>query len=325
MRRALGLVFLSVGWLLLLPQEALAWGPATHVALGEAVLRSAALLPPAVRAILQRYPNRFLYGSIAADISFGKKYAPVGRHCHHWHVGEEILETADSEELAAVGYGYLAHLAADTIAHNFYVPRQLLLTRTSPAVGHTYWEHRMDLELGEAHAARARRLVEAHEESEADELFDTVLSRTLFSFRTNRKIFRSMVAAQGNEQWRLVFDRVIQMSRFEFPASTRDHYLVLSFDSIMDFLIRREVSHPAGLDPIGEANLRLAKKVRRQELPAAGLVDPEILHTVGHRHFPLPTAVPRYVPERPIPEIPALRSQRPSLPPPEPVLEPSEG
>lgn len=325
MKRIGSLLLLSLGWLLLLPGEALAWGPATHVALGEAVLRSAALLPPAVRAILRRYPNRFLYGSIAADISFAKKYAPVGRHCHHWHVGREILETAHSDELAAVGYGYLAHLAADTVAHNLYVPRQLLLTRAAPAVGHTYWEHRMDLELEESHATRARRLAEAHEHSEADELFDTVLSRTLFSFRTNRRIFRSMVAAQGSEQLRPVLDRVVQLSRFALPSSLRDHYLLLSFDSIMDFLIRGEESHPVRLDPIGESNLRLAKRLRREELPEAGLVDADMLGSIGARHFPFPTEIPRYVPDRPTPELPALRSVRPARPEAEPVLEGAQG
>jgi len=61
-----------------------------------------------------------------------------GRHCHHWHVGEEILAAADSPELSAVGYGYLAQLAADTVAHNLFVPRQLLITSTTQALGHTY-------------------------------------------------------------------------------------------------------------------------------------------------------------------------------------------
>lgn len=310
MRRLATLLFLSLGWLLLLPEEAFAWGPATHVALGEAVLRSAALLPPALRAILRRYPNRFLYGSIAADISFAKKYAPVGRHCHHWHVGEEILESADSEELAAVGYGYLAHLAADTIAHNVYVPRKLLLTRASVSVGHTYWEYRMDLELEERHAAWARRLVEAHENSEADELFDAVLSRTLFSFKTNRRIFRGMIAAQGSEQWRLVFDRVVQLSRFELPSPMRDRYLVLAFDSVMDLLSRGRGSRPVTMDPIGQRNLRLAKRLRYQQRPETRFVDPEALKALGDRYFPLPTDIPRYVPPRPTPDLPALRSAR---------------
>ena len=66
------------------------------------MLASLYLLPPAIRAIIESHPLHFLYGSIAADISFAKKYVPEGRHCHHWHVGEEILAAADSPRLRAV-------------------------------------------------------------------------------------------------------------------------------------------------------------------------------------------------------------------------------
>ena len=75
--------WMAVAWLLLVPEEASAWGPATHIALGEAVLGSLYLLPPAVRAVLERFPLHFLYGSVAADISLAKKYVPEGRHCHN--------------------------------------------------------------------------------------------------------------------------------------------------------------------------------------------------------------------------------------------------
>ncbi|MEJ2207005.1 MAG: zinc dependent phospholipase C family protein [Gemmatimonadota bacterium] len=189
----LAVLLLSVSWLLI-PEPVLAWGPATHVALGEALLGALYLVPPAIQAIVARFPLHFLYGSIAADISVAKKYVPAGRHCHNWSVGEEILESAETERLQAVGYGYLAHLAADTIAHNVFVPRQLLLTSTTQALGHTYWEHRMDMHVGEEFLSKARHLVMEHDHSEADILFDDVLSRTIFSFQTNRRIFRGMIS-----------------------------------------------------------------------------------------------------------------------------------
>ena len=99
----LGTLLVAFAWLFLCPDQALAWGPGTHIALGETLLESLWLLPPALRAILGRWPLHFLYGSVAADISFAKKYVPEGRHCHHWHVGEEILASAENEPLLAVG------------------------------------------------------------------------------------------------------------------------------------------------------------------------------------------------------------------------------
>ena len=45
----------------------------------ETVLSSLHLLPPALQALLSRFPLHFIYGSVAADISLAKKYVPAGR------------------------------------------------------------------------------------------------------------------------------------------------------------------------------------------------------------------------------------------------------
>jgi hypothetical protein len=296
-------------WLAVTPSELLAWGPATHIAIGEAVLASLHLLPPSVRAILERYRTAYLYGSVAADISFAKKYAPVGRHCHHWHVGEEILKSADSEALAAVGFGYLSHLAADTIAHNIFVPRQLLLTSTTEALGHTYWEHRMDVHLGDRVGRRARRVVLAHDHSEADRLMDEVLSRTLFSFQTNRRIFRGMVRFQEDVRWRQVFGEVLKRSRFDLPLTLRETYVRLSYRYVMDYLNRGDESAARQLDPIGDLNLKLAKRVRKRGLSDGGLESTAVLNEWADTFFPLPGAPTLYLPQGRslvVPDLPAF-------------------
>ncbi len=279
----------AVGWLLLCPDPVAAWGPATHIALGEATLGALYLLPPTIRAVLERYPLHFLYGSVAADISLAKKYVPEGRHCHNWDIGEEILHSADSERLQSVGYGYLAHLAADTIAHNYFVPRRLLLTSTTQALGHTYWEHRMDMHVGEDFLNLARHIVVDHDHSEADELFDDVLSRTLFSFHTNRRIFRGMIRFTGHERWQKIFQQVLANSRFDLPNPTVDSYFELAFDYLIGYLRESEASTARALDPVGDLNLRLAKKIRRRALADGASADPAVLREMADDFFELPS------------------------------------
>src|SRR3954464_15909708 len=93
--------------LVLTPAVAHAWTPGTHIFLGEAVMRSLPLLPSSIAEMLKAFPYDFLYGSIAADTSFAKKYAAAGRHCHSWHVGFEIHDNAESYSLRAFALGYL--------------------------------------------------------------------------------------------------------------------------------------------------------------------------------------------------------------------------
>ncbi len=290
-------VILVIAWLVLVPEPLGAWGPATHVALGEVLLNSLYLLPPAIRLILQSHPIEFLYGSVAADISFGKKYVPEGRHSHYWHVGEEILAEAPDDSLRAAGYGYLSHLAADTLAHNTFVPRKLFLTRTGKPHGHTYWEHRMDLRIGEEYLGKARRLVMDFDHTAADDLFDTVLSSTLFSFRTNRRIFRGMIKAQDNDRWKQVFDRVLRNSRYDLPDSEVQEYLGYSFDFIVEYLRAGHGSRPRKLDPVGALNLRIAKKLRRAGMAEGASEDPRMLEGLADRFFPLPAAPFLYWPK----------------------------
>lgn len=288
----------GVAGLLLFPDEALAWGPVTHVALGEAVLRSAVVLSPLLRRLLGRHPLAFLYGSVAPDISMAKNYAPAHRHCHHWHMGWSVLDAASTDATRAMAYGYLAHLAADTVAHNCFVPRQLLRSRGIAAWNHAYWEHRMDLELGARSARRTRSLVLDRSHSEANELLDEVLSPTLFSFQTNRRLFEGMVWAQGSAPLHASMTRLAVRSRRGIPRPTREAYLALSYRFILDCLVRREASVPIRLDPIGEENLERARAIRRGGVSAPSAPRAAIQDSASplvERLFPMPTgrALPR--------------------------------
>ena len=289
--------------LALLPDVAWAWTPGTHVFLGEAVLRSLTLLPGNVADLLRAYPHEFLYGSIAADTSIAKKYAPAGRHCHSWAVGLEIHDAARDEPLRSFALGYLAHLAADTVAHNYFVPRQLALTSSTASLGHSYWESRFETHLGERSSRRARDLI-LRDHGRADALLDRILSPTIFSTSTNRRIFRGIVHAADAESWQRIFQMMLENSRWDLSDDEVGVYLVRSFDFIVDLLRGFDASETYALDPSGEEPLRLAKRVRRQALRQGG---PDEVRERADHHFSMPKTKlafavslqkPLYVPKR---------------------------
>lgn len=268
----------------LTPGDALAWTPGTHVYLGEALLRSLHLLPGNIAELLHAFPYDFLYGSIAADTSIAKKYAAAGRHCHSWTVGMEILDRARDESLRAFGLGYLSHLAADVIAHNYFVPRQLAVTSSSSALGHSYWENRFETHLGEGSARRARELI-VLDHSRSDAHLDRILSPTIFSTPTNRRIFRGMVRVTDWESWQRIFQLASEHSRWDLPDAQVGSYLARSFDYVVDLLCRMDGAEPMAFDPAGELRLRLAKRVRRETLRVGG---EDALHEAAERQFGMP-------------------------------------
>lgn len=296
-------VCLAIALIVLVPDTAWAWTPGTHVFLGDAVLRSLALLPSSIADLLRAFPQQFLYGSIAADTSIAKKYAPAGRHCHSWAVGFEIHDAARDEPLRAFSLGYLAHLAADTVAHNYFVPRQLAVTSSTAALGHSYWESRFETHLGERSSRRARDLI-LLDHTGADALLDRILSPTIFSTSTNRRIFRGIVHAADAESWQRVFQVMLENSRWDLSDDEVGVYLVRSFDYIVDLLRRFDSAEPYHLDPSGDKPLRLAKRVRRHAMRTGG---PDEVRERADQYFSMPEtrlefarslAEPIYVPNR---------------------------
>jgi hypothetical protein len=261
-RRALALGALVLAALVLLPAAAWAWAPGTHIFLGESVLSALAQLPSSVADLLRAFPYDFLYGNIAADTSIAKKYAPAGRHCHSWAVGLEIFERAPEGPLRAFGLGYLSHLAADAVAHNFFVPRYLALASRTSGLGHSYWESRFEMHLGGGYSRRARDVI-LQDHSRSDTHLDRILSPTIFSTQTGRRIFRGMVHVIDSESWQRVFQLAADASRWDLSDPEVGRYMERSYDYVMDFLSRVERSEPYALDPAGDIALRRALEVRR--------------------------------------------------------------
>ncbi|HWP33977.1 MAG TPA: zinc dependent phospholipase C family protein, partial [Thermodesulfobacteriota bacterium] len=262
---------------LCLPEAAYAWGPGTHLQIGTQILDHVAVLAPALQELLRRHPADFLYGCIGADITVGKKYLiEQGHHCHNWSMGFRLLDAAESSHERAFAYGYLCHLAADTVSHNYYVPYQTVAAFRTTTLRHTYWEVRFDDFVDRRIWPLARAV---HDEAHArnDGLLQRVLLDTLFSFRTNKRIFTGLLTLQQLRQWRRMIRLLAERSAFPLTRDDFDHFYRLALDASVAFLVDGPRSRPCRLDPIGREALETAARLRkalrhlsrRRRLPAA--------------------------------------------------------
>lgn len=253
------LVLVGVG--LLVPGPAWAWGPATHLELSARVLENLALLPVGVRALLGDYPLDFYYGSIAADIVVGKRFTHYLRHCHRWVIGLEVLGNAASPSQRAFGLGYLSHLAADVVAHNYFVPYKTILSFPAKAMNHAYWEVRFDTEAPrEVWNIPPRISRKMHLDN--DELLQKVLSRSLLSFQTNKVIFLSVVLMGRFRRWHDLIHQTLEKSHVPLEPARVERYKSLSLDAVLGFLIDREEAWCFRADPTGLESLKAAAIIR---------------------------------------------------------------
>jgi hypothetical protein len=284
---------LAVLLLAVLPDHAWAWTPGTHIWLGEAILANLRMLPAPIADLLHAFPYDFLYGSIAPDISFAKRYAPPGRHSHGWHVGEEVLTGAPADALRAFGLGYLTHLSADTVAHNFYVPRQLMLTSSTRTMGHSYWELRAETHLTDAYARKAREII-LLDHTTADRHLERIIAPTIFSVRTNRRIFRGLVHLAHTRSWQRAMQAARERSRWFLTDSDVERHLAAAYDVTMEFLATDRSGLARRLDPSGMRSLRQAKRMRRSAVLRGAWFEPERLVPVADASFGLPALLPGY-------------------------------
>jgi len=286
-RFAAALALLAFWWVLY-PGDAHAWTPGTHIYLGESILANLRLIPSTIATLLQAFPYDFLYGTIAPDTSIAKKYVPPGRHSHFWHVGQETFDQAPSDALRAFGLGYLSHLAADTIAHNYFVPRQLVLTPTTRSMGHTYWESRVETQLGSGWAKKAREIIRLDQQA-ANRHLERIISPTIFSVRTNRRIFHGMVRLSHTRGFQRAMQTASDRSRWLLNEEDVERHLQIAYDVTVEMLAAAEQglegARAFALDPNGAQALRAAKRLRRKELGLGTLGSPSRLLELAEARF----------------------------------------
>lgn len=221
------------------------------------------MLPAAVAAILARHRIPFLYGNIAADVVFAKRLSRVKQFCHHWSTAFGLLEAAETDRQKAFAYGYLSHLAADTVAHGKYVPRQIIVSGSPVNAGHLYWELRADAACDRAtHALVAQVLKADHKDHHR--VLAGHLDGTLLPYDVNLMLFDQINAMTVRPAFRLGMDLMHRLSRHELSDTILSGYRNECIDRIQSILAEAHRSPVTKDDPNGTSALMRVAVERRE-------------------------------------------------------------
>jgi hypothetical protein len=153
-------------------------------------------------------------------------------------------------------------------------------------MGHSYWESRVEAYLTSSYARKAKQLI-VLDHSPADHHLEKIISPTLFSVRTNRRIFRSLVHLADTKGWQETMRVARERSRWMLTDSEVERHLAVAYDYVMETL-RNEASRARILDPTGHRPLAQAKRLRRKELVGGAWGNRDRMLEAASSHFGLP-------------------------------------
>jgi hypothetical protein len=250
---------LVIAIILFHPSPALAWGPVTHIALGVQVLATVITPEHPLQAALANLPEVFLYGSLAPDIVQGRRLqSRLRRHSHNWSTGVGLVESAVGEHEIAFAYGYLAHLAADVVAHNFFLPAQFIGYFDSGLASHIYNEACFDTLQDVDYQELMLKLLELDFRN-LDAMLKRAIDSPLVPFRAHRMLFDG--GLRRIRQWH----RVIRATGGNVRIARADAELFSksSCDSISGAFALRGEAACCRFDPMGNQAIKSALASRR--------------------------------------------------------------
>jgi hypothetical protein len=258
------LLLLEIGLLGLLVLIGCAWGPGHHLEFAARVLRRRKETLPAETAdLLEAQSDAYYYGNLAADIINVKAFGGHQNHCHRWTIVEEMRDRADSPGEQAFVMGYLSHLAADTIAHNHFVPYHLARFARTRGLGHLYWEMNADRWIPEQRWGIVTRLKDSPDLASMDELINASVPRKAFSMGTNKLIFNHLLLVSERRSWRRGIERMHPIEKVSLSKGFLELFQRAAVERVRLALQRRGPEKLAHLDTTGKAAQKEAMRIRR--------------------------------------------------------------
>ncbi len=258
-----------------------------HIDIATEVLNFPQILIPQVMELIRSYPYDFLYGNIGADIVIGKNFTEYEYHCHNWFIAHQVVESAKNDHQRAFAYGYISHLAADVIAHNYFIPNMIVTMYRKRMFLHSYWEIRFDKLVNERAVKTMQKTLKLRHKDDNDLLKHT-LEKTLFSFSTNKNIFNSVMQVNKRKLLRNLYHGLTSDKRWHFSMDQFNRYKYYSVDAIFDVLNKGDSSIYSQFDPTGMEILGIATRLRKQlnRLHRQKRMSHQDMHDLTHNLLP---------------------------------------
>lgn len=262
------IIFLCISVIvqLLCAEKALAWGPGVHTVTALSLLDDVGLIVPSIARIITSFQLEYLYGCLAADFFIGKSRRRKAGNLHNWEGGFAFLSEASHDRETAYAYGFLSHLAADVVAHNFFVPNLVRSSSARRRRGHLYWEIKADYFVGPVYTKIARDVLNTDHQG-CDELLTLIAGKVGNGLKTKKRLFTQSVKLSD-------YYYAKRDSLFAGRMAGRHIYhedltlmIDLSCRLVRDFLRHPESSLCLAYDPVGRQSLRLAKRERLSRRP----------------------------------------------------------
>ncbi len=241
------------------------WGPGNHMEFAERIYRRRReWLPASVARLLTEERSSYLYGNIAADLINFKAFGGHYNHCHRWTIVEDMQAASQTPGEEAFCLGYLSHLAADTIAHNHFVPYHLARYSRGKSLGHVYWEMSADRFVKESRWQAIGVLKRDHKLNPLDELVNSAVPKKALPFKTNKLLFNHVLLVSERERWRRGVERLHPMRQVSLEKGFLEQFRRAAVGRIRTALHKRGLPKLVHLDTNGKAAQREAAQLRRK-------------------------------------------------------------
>jgi hypothetical protein len=199
----------------------------------------------------------------------GKKMSQRRKAAHHWIGGLRLLENAEHNRTRAFAYGFLTHLAADTVAHNQFVPKQILRANSTILLGHLYWEVMADQLTDPARRRAIRKLLKNYSPIHDQQLEDYLYpAMKWFSF--NKGVFTQVSRLVNDKKFVSAVGFCREFSARPLLIEDIVQYKRQAMERMMDILKNGVKSKILSEDPNGCKALAEIRKRRRRSIVLPG-------------------------------------------------------